>query len=92
MEPRPGLVNELAARAHLPRDTARDVLDVLNEIDQGRPRQDDVEQLIERARHHALGLSFLLEGNLECVAITFRTHVFHVEDARRRLAGVSATP
>lgn len=88
MEARPGLVNELAARAHLPRGTVGDVLEALADIDEGRPRQDEVEQIIDRARNHPLGLSFLLEGNLECVAITFRTHVFNVEDARRRLAAV----
>jgi hypothetical protein len=92
MQTRPGLVNELAARAHLPRTTVQEVLDTMAEIEEVPPAEDEVEQLIDRARHHALGLPFLLEGNLEAVAITFRTHVFRVEDARRRLSDAPAAP
>jgi hypothetical protein len=44
----------------------------------------DVEALIAEAAQHPLGLEFLLEGDLAAVAITFRTHVFTVEEARSR--------
>jgi hypothetical protein len=46
---------------------------------------DEVEALVAEAGRHALGLEFLLEGDLAAVAIMFRTHVFTVEAARRQL-------
>ncbi len=46
---------------------------------------DEVEALIAEAGRHPLGLEFLLEGDLAAVAITFRTHAFTVEAARRQL-------
>ncbi len=92
MEPRRGLVDEVASRAHLPRGLVGNVLEALAELDEGRPARDEVEQLIERARHHALGVRFLVEGNVEAVAITFRAHVLDVEAARRRLADTPAAP
>ena len=50
------------------------------------PSSGEVEQLIDGARAHSLGLRFLLEGELGCVAATFRTHAFTVDAARRLLA------
>jgi hypothetical protein len=46
---------------------------------------DEVASLIAEAGRHPLGLEFLLEGDLAAVAITFRSHVFTVEAARRLL-------
>jgi len=51
-----------------------------------RPDDADVERLIEGARRHPLGLEFLREGELCCVAATFQAHAFTVDEARRRLA------
>jgi len=51
-------------------------------------RPDDpvvVEKLITRAKHHPLGLEFLVSGFLATVAITLGAHAFTVEAARRRL-------
>ena len=45
----------------------------------------DAEALIATAGQHPLGLEFLLEGDLASVAIAFGSHVFTVEEARRRL-------
>ena len=50
------------------------------------PSPREVEQLIDGARAHSLGLRFLLEGELGCVAATFRTHAFTVDAARQLLA------
>jgi hypothetical protein len=50
------------------------------------PSAADVEALIAAARQHPLGLDFLRDGALDCVAVTFRTHAFTVVAARERLA------
>jgi hypothetical protein len=50
-----------------------------------RAGSDEVASLIAEAGRHPLGLEFLLEGDLAAVAITFRSHVFTVEAARRLL-------
>ncbi len=95
MEPRPELVHRIAARAHLEPDRVRDVLDALSHVeheDAGvSSAHDEPAALLARASNHELGLPFLLEGNIEAVAITFRTHVFHVEEARRRIASDDPT-
>lgn len=44
-----------------------------------------VDQLIERASKHPLGLEFLVSGFLASVAIGLGAHAFTVEAARRRL-------
>lgn len=44
-----------------------------------------VDDLIERARTHSLGVEFLLNGYLASVAAEFDTHAFTVEAARQRL-------
>lgn len=49
------------------------------------PCESAVERLIAEARHHPLGLEFLLEGEPGCVAATFGTHAFTVDAARQRL-------
>ncbi len=49
------------------------------------PRPGEVDVLIEAARRHPLGLEFLDEGELGCVAVTFGVHAFTVDAARRRL-------
>ena len=44
-----------------------------------------VDELIERAQGHALGLDFLRKGHLGSVAATFHAHAFTVLAARERL-------
>ncbi len=44
-----------------------------------------VDDLIDRARRHNLGLEFLISGYLGSVAAEFGTHAFTVEAARQRL-------
>lgn len=48
--------------------------------------EEEVDQLIARARAHPLGVRFLMDGHLGSVAITFGTHAFTVDAARDRLA------
>ena len=50
------------------------------------PTARDVDDLIERAAAHPLGMRFLVEGHLGSVATTFGTHAFTVDAARDRLA------
>jgi len=50
------------------------------------PSAADVEALIAAASQHPLGLDFLRDGSLDCVAVTFRTHAFTVIAAREKLA------
>jgi hypothetical protein len=45
----------------------------------------EVQDLIEKASSHPLGVAFLRDGYLGSVAATFRTHAFVVEAARLRL-------
>jgi hypothetical protein len=86
MQTRPGLADELAARARLPRERAQEILDTLVRIDAAPVEADPVVELIERAERHPLGLDFLANGHVESVAITFGTHAFRVEEARSHLA------
>jgi hypothetical protein len=50
-----------------------------------QPQPQQIEQLIEQAHNHPLGIQFLLEGDLCAVAILFGVHVFTVEAARKNL-------
>ena len=90
------LIEELSRKSHVPPAGVKAVLDAL--VDAARkghvsedillPRHADlasVDELIERARNHRLGLEFLLEGYLASVAAEFGTHAFTVEEARLRL-------
>jgi hypothetical protein len=54
-----------------------------------------VEELVQRALEHPLGIRFLLDGPMETVAITLRAHVFLVLEARDLLLaqyGLRADP
>jgi hypothetical protein len=51
-----------------------------------KPKPKHVQKLIEDAKNHPLGLEFLKGGHVEAVAITFETHVFTVEAARKDLS------
>lgn len=90
MELHPDLVEKLAERARLSPERAREILEALSQIDSEHHEvsaaSDEPTALLARAAKHELGLPFLLEGNIEAVAITFRTHAFHVEEARRRVS------
>ena len=44
-----------------------------------------LEELVQRALEHPLGIRFLLDGPMETVAITLRAHVFLVLEARDML-------
>lgn len=44
-----------------------------------------VEELIERAKKHPLGVEFLSSGYIDSVAAGLETHAFTVEEARERL-------
>lgn len=44
-----------------------------------------VEELIERAKRHPLGVEFLSKGYIDSVAAGLETHAFTVEAARERL-------
>jgi hypothetical protein len=44
-----------------------------------------VEELVQRALEHPLGIRFLLDGPMETVAVTLRAHVFLVLEAREML-------
>ncbi len=56
------------------------------ESDDYHPTASEVERLIARAENHELGLDFLLHGEPSAVATVLETHVFTVEEARKRLA------
>ena len=46
---------------------------------------EDVDQLIDRAREHPLGIDFLQKGMLDSVAAIFGVHAFVVDSARDKL-------
>lgn len=46
------------------------------------PHPVDAEQLLRAAAEHPLGTAFLLEGQMEAVAVTFGVHPFVVDEAR----------
>jgi hypothetical protein len=92
------LVRELARRTGVGEDAVQAVLRALADRDREEraplpsgtqifytedPRE--VDELIERARAHPLGIDFLVRGHLASVAATFQTHAFTVEAARLRL-------
>ncbi len=54
------------------------------DADDYQPTESDVETVIARARNHALGIDFLLNGEPGAVATVLDAHVFAVEAARRR--------
>ncbi len=76
------LVKELSMRTNVEAAEAQPVLDF---IASWREDPKEVDDLIERARAHPLGLDFLVEGYLGSVAVSFQTHAFTVEAARNRL-------
>lgn len=46
-----------------------------------------VDELIDRAHRHPLGVEFLVKGYLGSVAAEFGVHAFTVDEARHRLQG-----
>jgi hypothetical protein len=95
------LIQELAVRAGVSCEAAQAVLEALEAMASERARSGlspsgvaplsfipsaaEVEALIARAAQHPLGLEFLIHGELGAVAITFGTHAFTVDAARRQL-------
>ncbi len=55
------------------------------------PTQNEVQDLIQRAKSHELGTVFLTEGALDAVAMTFGVHAFVVDAARDQLAKPTVT-
>ena len=51
-----------------------------------QPTDEEVQNLIARAREHPLGLDFLTYGALDAVSATFGIHAFVVDAAREYLA------
>ena len=49
------------------------------------PTQNEVQNLIEQAKSHDLGIDFLANGALGAVAMTFGVHAFVVDAARDQL-------
>ena len=52
------------------------------------PTETEIQDLIERAKSHDLGIEFLLNGSLDAVAATFNVHAFVIDAARDELSGV----
>ena len=52
------------------------------------PTETEIQDLIERAKSHDLGIEFLLNGSLDAVAATFGVHAFVIDAARDELSGV----
>ena len=50
------------------------------------PTETEIQDLIERAKSHDLGIEFLLNGSLDAVAATFNVHAFVIDAARDRLS------
>jgi len=55
-----------------------------------QPAPAEIDHLVRAARQHPLGLSYLMQGHLGTVAITFGCHAFTVVAARDRLAAESS--
>ncbi len=55
------------------------------------PTQNEVQDLIQRANSHELGTTFLIEGALDAVAMTFGVHAFVVDAARDQLSKPTVT-
>ena len=51
-----------------------------------KPTQNEVIDLIDRAKSHELGVDFLTNGALDAVAMTFGVHAFVVVAERAELA------
>lgn len=49
------------------------------------PTQEEVDELIARARAHPLGIDFLKVGAPEAITAIFGVHAFLVDQARTRL-------
>ena len=49
------------------------------------PTETEIQDLIERAKSHDLGIEFLLNGSLDAVAATFGVHAFVIDAARDQL-------
>ena len=49
------------------------------------PTRQEMDDLINQASDHPLGLQFLLRGSLDAVAATFQVHAFVVEAAREQV-------
>ena len=49
------------------------------------PTETEIQELIERANSHDLGIEFLLNGSLDAVAVTFGVHAFVIDAARDQL-------
>jgi hypothetical protein len=49
------------------------------------PTETEIQDLIERANSHNLGIEFLLNGSLDAVAATFGVHAFVIDAARDQL-------
>ena len=49
------------------------------------PTETEIQDLIERANSHDLGIEFLLNGSLDAVAATFGVHAFVIDAARDQL-------
>lgn len=93
------MIRELSVRSGVAEREAGEVLDALLElVRQGRVPEDIllspgpspsdtplVDELIERARLHPLGVEFLRDGFLGSVAAEFGAHALTVEAARLRL-------
>jgi hypothetical protein len=52
------------------------------------PTETEIQDLIERANSHNLGIEFLLNGSLDAVAATFGVHAFVIDGARDQLSDV----
>lgn len=50
------------------------------------PTETEIQDLIERAKSHDLGIEFLLNGSLDAVAATFGVHAFVIDAARDQLS------
>ncbi len=60
---------------------------IWNDLLDFHPTEADVDALIARASADSLGVDFLVNGELGCVAVSFGTHAFTVVAARERLLG-----
>ena len=49
------------------------------------PTETEIQDLIERAKSHDLGIEFLLNGSLDAVAATFGVHAFVIDAVRDQL-------
>jgi hypothetical protein len=81
-EGRAALIAEVRAAKARASDSAPSP-DIIEPVTRGTATS--VEELVQRALEHPLGIRFLLDGPMETVAITLRAHVFLVLEARDML-------